>query len=88
LSYRLHVARSADSYQQRLPIAVQQRIATKLAAIAADPFDSRTSKPLTSAGQQRAARVGGFRIIFTVDREQQLINVDEIGPRGQIYRRL
>lgn len=88
MTYQLRVARSADSYLKRLPVPAQHRIAAKLAAIAADPFDSATSKPLAAAGDRRSARVGCWRIIFVVDRVRQIVNVEAIGPRGQIYRRL
>jgi mRNA-degrading endonuclease RelE of RelBE toxin-antitoxin system len=29
-----------------------------------------------------------LRILFTVDRDQRVVDVVEIGPRGEIYRRL
>jgi mRNA-degrading endonuclease RelE of RelBE toxin-antitoxin system len=46
------------------------------------------TKPLHGAGGRRGARVGGLRIVFTVDRDQRVVDVVEIGPRGEIYRRL
>jgi len=88
LSYGIRVARSADSYLQPLPWEVQRRIADKLALIADDPFDRRSSKPLTATSDRRSARVGGRWINFVVDRDRQIVNVEEIGPRGQLYRRL
>lgn len=39
-------------------------------------------------GEHRAARVGALRNVFTVDRDRRLVEVSDIGPRGQIYRRL
>jgi len=46
------------------------------------------SKPLTNAADYRSARVGDWRIIFTIDKDAHIIDVDDIGPRGQIYRLL
>jgi len=53
-----------------------------------DDSFGRHAKPLRGGAGYRGARVGGLRIVFTVDRLAQLVNVIEIGPRGQIYRRL
>ena len=32
--------------------------------------------------------VEALRIVFTVDRVQRVVEVSEMGPRGQMYRRL
>jgi len=57
----------------------------RLEQIAADPYGPYT-KPLTNAANLRAARVGGWRIVFSVDEEAHAVNVSAIGPRGEIYR--
>jgi len=88
MNYRLRLAGPARRYLDRLEPRVQDRFERKFLLLAADPFDLRHSKPLTSAGIRRSARVGGWRIVFTVNRDAHDILVDEIGPRGQIYRRL
>ena len=54
--------------------------------IAADPYGPCT-KPLTNAANLRAARVAGWRIVFSVDEDAHVVNVSAIGPRGEIYRR-
>jgi mRNA-degrading endonuclease RelE of RelBE toxin-antitoxin system len=59
----------------------------RLEQIIEDPFGHYT-KPLQGGGGYRGARIGGLRIIFTVDREARRVDIVEIGPRGQIYRRL
>lgn len=46
------------------------------------------TKPLSDAVARRAARVGGLRIICTVDRDQRIADTSDIGPRGQGYRDL
>ena len=86
--YELRLAGPARRYLDRLDLKTQDRFERKFQQIAADPFDLQHSKPLSGAGSRRSARVGGWRIIFTVYRESQVVLVDEIGPRGQIYRRL
>lgn len=65
---------------------MQLRVATKLDEIARDPFSLAFSKPLREAGGLRSARVGSLRIVFEVDRAVRVVDVVDIGPRGDIYR--
>jgi mRNA-degrading endonuclease RelE of RelBE toxin-antitoxin system len=53
--------------------------------IAKDPYDLHLSYPLT-ATDKRSTRVGKFRVLFQVDSET--LTVSDVGPRGQIYRKL
>jgi len=87
VSYRLRIAGPAQRYVDRLPQLTRERILARLEQIAEDPY-GRHTKPLQGGAGYRGARVGGLRIVFTVDRAEQLVDVAEIGPRGQIYRRL
>jgi len=72
-------------YFENLDKSVRKRIQEKLDAIAESPYAPRLSKPLTAVNK-RTARVGDYRIIFEID--DPLLIVSDIGPRGQIYRRL
>jgi len=87
VTFDVRLSRSAERYMERLPRDVQQRIVSRLEQVAGDPFGPHT-KPLAGPGHRRAARVGALRIVFTVDRDRQLVDVSDIGPRGEIYRRL
>lgn len=55
--------------------------------IAEDPHGPH-AKGLTHTGGLRSARVGGWRIIFAVDDGNRILDVVDIGPRGQVYRGL
>lgn len=73
------------NYFERLDKQTQDRIRKKLIAISEDPKNPTHSKALSNA-IQRSARVGDYRILFTLT-ETELI-VADIGSRGQIYRKL
>ncbi len=60
----------------------------RLEQLAQDPHNARFSMPLTHQGALRRSRVGGWRIIFTVDDEDRLLNVVMIERRGQVYQRV
>ena len=62
-------------------------MAQALRKIAESPYGHGT-KPLTNAGGFRAARVGSWRLIYLVDEENNVVRVETIGPRGQVYRDL
>ena len=87
MRFNVQLSRSAEHYLERLPRDVQRRVVSRLDQVSEDPFGAHT-KPLAGPGSRRAARVGGLRIVFTVDRERRVVEVSDIGPRGDIYRRL
>jgi mRNA-degrading endonuclease RelE of RelBE toxin-antitoxin system len=83
VTFDVRLSRLAERYLERVPREVQQRIIARLDQVAEDPFGPHT-KPLAGAGERRSARVGGLRIVFTVDLGQRVVEVSDIGPRGQI----
>ena len=87
MSYELRIARQAERYVRRLNSRSQDRILRRLAQIAENPRGPYT-KPLTNAAGRWASRVGGWRIIFTIDDERRVVDVSVIGPRGEVYRDL
>ena len=60
----------------------------RLEQIAQSPRDARLSGLLTNQGSLRKSRVGGWRILFTVDDEKRLLHVVTIERRGQVYQRI
>jgi mRNA interferase RelE/StbE len=85
MTYEVRLSRDAEAYLRHLDEATQERIRERLAQVAADPFGPQT-KALTGAGGLRSARVGGYRMLFRVDRTEMTVGVSVIGPRGQVYR--
>ena len=72
-------------YLNSLDKTTRQRIIEKLKDIAKAPMDVRLSYPL-SGSAKRSSRVGRYRILFEIDSETLI--VADIGPRGQIYRKV
>ena len=87
MSYEVHVAGPAQRYLGRTPQPIRERVLARIEEIAEDPLDDTRSR-CRVVPADRAARVGGLRIIFTVDRAHLLVEISKIGPRGQVYRRL
>jgi mRNA interferase RelE/StbE len=87
MTYDVRLSRDAARYLERLRPDDQRRMVRRLEQVAADPAGSY-SKPLTNAPGFRSARVGEWRILFVINDEERAIEVTDIGPRGQVYRRL
>ena len=88
MKYRVELSHRGTRDLDRLGRDVQQRMMRRLEQLAQDPHDARLSAPLTNQGGLRKSRVGGWRILFTVDDEKRLLQVVTIERRGQVYQRI
>jgi mRNA interferase RelE/StbE len=88
LKYKIRLSNHAGKDLDRLGRDTRERILQKLVDIADAPHDPRLSSPLTGKGNLRKSRVGGWRIIFSVEDEIKVVAVVTIEPRGQVYRRI
>jgi len=86
VSFRVGIAHEAEKILDRLDRPTEQRVRARFAQLAADPFDPRVSAPLADRPGIRKSRVGGWCILFTVDREAKAICVLTVDTRGQVYR--
>ena len=86
MNYRVSVSHEAEKVLDRLDRPTERRIRARFVQLAADPFDPRLSAPLTERRGVRKSRVGGWRILFTVDRDTTVIHVGTIDSRGQVYK--
>ena len=87
MTYSLELSRQAERYLDRLDPQTRLRIADVLRELTVNPFGS-SSKALAGYPGRRSARVGAWRILFTVRTDPPVVRVSGIGPRGQIYREL
>ena len=87
MNYGVSVAHEAEKVLDRLDRPTELRIRHRLVQLAEDPFDPRLSGPLTERAGVRKSRVGGWRILFAVDREAKLIYILAVDTRGQVYKR-
>jgi mRNA interferase RelE/StbE len=87
VNYRVYLSHEAEKVLQRMDRPLQVRLRARLLQLAEDPFDPRLSAPLTERQGARKSRVGGWRILFTVDREEKLLYVTTVDTRGQVYKR-
>ena len=88
MSFELIVANPAKKRLQRLDRALQRRLVARFDQLCADPLSSPLSDWVEGAPGLRRTRVGGWRILFTVNTERKVVEVLAIRPRGEAYRQL
>ena len=86
MKYQIRVSREAEKVLDRLDRVTERRIRTRFAQLAENPFDPRLSGPLTERAGVRKSRVGGWRVLFTVDTEANIVNIATVDTRGQVYK--
>lgn len=88
MSHEVRLSNRAAGDLDRLNRDTQKRILKRLEGLAELPYDPRLSTRLTNQGGLRKSRIGGWRIIFSVDEEQHVVSVVTIERRGQVYQRI
>jgi mRNA-degrading endonuclease RelE of RelBE toxin-antitoxin system len=87
LTFRYELSRRAESYFDRLERARQRMVVEKLREICDDPHGRAVSKPLQGRRDGlRTSQVLNLRILFYVRDEIEVVDVTDIGPRGDIYK--
>ena len=86
MRFRVSVAHEAEKILDRLDRPTELRVRARFVQLADDPFDPRLSAPLADRPGIRKSRVGGWRILFTVDREAKTVYILSVDTRGQVYK--
>jgi len=88
MSWTIEVKPTAEKYYLRLDKRTRKRIREALHALEreGDPFLHRDIRPLTGKLQgDYRLRVGDWRILITPDKENRILYVYAILPRGDAY---
>jgi mRNA interferase RelE/StbE len=85
--YKVVVHRQAAKYLKKLPEKQRSRIKKALTQLAEDPFKLKGVKTMLGEWEgYRRMRVGDFRILFWIDKEDYIIYIDHLGVRGDVYK--
>ena len=81
------VHRQVLRYLQRIPKSKRERVKTALQQLAEDmnAYPGIVHMVGEWAGYHRI-RIGGLRVIFWYDEREDIIYIDHIGPRGDVYK--
>ena len=86
MRFRYRLSSHAERYIRRIERSRQTQIFQRIHDLCEDPYNSDISKLLHGEGGLRSSRVGSLRILYYVEQEIRVVDVTEIGPRGDIYR--
>jgi len=85
--YKAILYKQVAKYYDKLDAKGQRRVNIAIEEIVKKPFEGPHIKKLKGRleGKYRYD-IGGLRIIYYIDREDKIIYVEAIGPRGDIYK--
>ena len=79
--------RRVQRYARRLPADLKESIKESLTKLAKDPENYPGSIMMSGQWQgYRRIRIGNLRVIYTYQTKEDVIYVDYVGPRGEIYK--
>ena len=88
MNYQVRLSNRAAKDLDRLDRGARERLLNRLDQLAEAPGDPRLSGLLTNQGGLRKSRVGGWRIIFSVNEGDRTVDVVTVERRGQVYQRI
>lgn len=84
-SYELRIRRSAEKELRDLPAAARRRVIGRIRRLAADPRPHGCEK-LAGWDDAYRARMGAYRIVYTVSDRVLVVEVVRVAHRREAYR--
>jgi len=84
--YRLKYRRQARNYLARLPVRTKTAIINKLHELAANPDNPDLDIENLKGRKGFRLRVGQYRVIYTRQDDQLILEVVKVRTRGDIYK--
>ena len=86
--YEIEFSRKAAKFYQKADRATVRRLNAAMDILSEDPFGHYSIKRLTGAlkGSFRL-RIGGIRVIYSVDEFEKIVYIEVIGHRGDVYKK-
>lgn len=82
MTFVARLSHTAAKQLDRLDAGLSNRIRARIREVALSPYDPRISKALKSHPGRRA-RVGGWRIIYSVNTTDGVVEIESIAARGE-----
>jgi len=82
--YRITIKKSAAKELEALPKKDLQRIVKRIRALADEPRSHGSHK--LSGQEQYRVRQGDYRIVYSIEDKDSLVDIVKIGHRREIYR--
>ena len=85
--HKIELSRKAAKFYQKADSITVKRLNFAFSKLSEDPFTHYNIKRLSGEleGSLRL-RVGGMRIVYSVDQKSQTVYIEVIGFRGDVYK--
>lgn len=85
--YKIELSRKATKFYQKADTVIAKRLNLAFSRLTEDPFQQYNIKKLSGElkGSYRL-RLGDMRIIYSVDEVKNILYIEVIGFRGDIYK--
>jgi mRNA interferase RelE/StbE len=84
--YKIVFTKQAAKSLQSIPREIASSIREKLAQIANESFAPHPNASKLQARPGYRLRIGDWRVIYDVQKEELVIVILKIAPRGEVYR--
>jgi mRNA interferase RelE/StbE len=84
-NYVITFARSAEKELATLPVTVVLRVRAAIDGLVVNPRPSGCKK-LRNARNRWRVRVGDYRLVYSVDDNQRLVDIEAVRHRRFVYR--
>jgi mRNA interferase RelE/StbE len=84
VDHRITIARSARKELEGLPTALVGRVWSRIEALAVEPRP-RGSRKIMGARNLWRLRVGDYRVVYSVDDQEQLVDIVAVRHRSSAY---
>ena len=84
--YGIVYSKEATKSLQRMPRNTARLIREKLEIIAADPYADHPNAKKLPGREGYRLRVGDWRVVYKIQREQLIIIVLKVASRGEVYK--
>jgi len=81
---KILLVKSAEKELLRLNKSLGQRIFQKISLLKNDPYGQNSQK--LEGGKGYRIRIGDYRVVYTIGKENKTILIIKIGHRREIYR--
>jgi mRNA interferase RelE/StbE len=84
--YKITFTKQAAKSLQKMPKKTAVIIREKLAQIAIDPFAPHLNTAKLQGRPSYRFRIGDWRVIYEIQKDELVIIVLKVAPRGEVYR--
>ncbi len=85
MKYTVHLTRTAEKQLKKLHKQIQTKVAAVLLSLQIDPWPYG-SKKLSGMESTFRIRVGDYRVIYEIQKNDVIVTVLKIGNRKDVYR--